>query len=143
MAKTNMSEDDDILKDKIEKRFKSMFLGKGEPLSNMTIQEVEALKARVAELETLVAGQQEAVPESQPVVPAEEPDIRPLPLVPAETIHADRQPPLAPAALEKFIGSWVTGISAAAGLASFGISLYFVFVVQRGIMGLSDKILLP
>ena len=53
MAKTRIPKDDDeekIVKENIQKRFKTMFSGKGEPLSNMSIQEVEALKKRVAEM---------------------------------------------------------------------------------------------
>ena len=48
-----------ILKSNIQKRFDEMFSGKGQPLSNMSIQEAEDLKARVAELEARLEEQQE------------------------------------------------------------------------------------
>ena len=54
MAKTRtLKEDDDekTVKENIQKRFKNMFSGSGEPLSNMSLQEVESLKARIAKLE--------------------------------------------------------------------------------------------
>jgi hypothetical protein len=49
--KRNEDVEEKIVKENIQKRFKAMFSGKGEPLSNMSIQEVEALKARITELE--------------------------------------------------------------------------------------------
>lgn len=58
MAKTRKPKEDpeeEIVKENIQKRFKTMFSGQGEPLSNMTIHEVEGLKARVSELEAALA----------------------------------------------------------------------------------------
>ena len=60
MTKTRKTKEDNeekIVKENIQKRFKSMFSGKGEPLSNMSIQEVEALKTRVAEAEAKLGHQ--------------------------------------------------------------------------------------
>ncbi|HSL45130.1 MAG TPA: GAF domain-containing protein [Anaerolineales bacterium] len=86
MTKTRKSNDDEekTIKETIQKRFKSIFSGKGQPLSNMSIQEVEALQARVAEAEAKLANQsqlektastisQESVPQS--AVPELEKDV--------------------------------------------------------------------
>src|SRR5512142_2810301 len=122
MAKTQKPSDDEkIVKENVEKRFKNMFTGENEPLSNMSLREVESLKARVAELEALAANPQAAVPDSKPAASTEEPTVRSLPLMPAEKIRMDQQGPLAPAALHKFIGSWMAGIGVAVGLASLGV----------------------
>jgi GAF domain-containing protein len=65
MAKTRTPKDDDeekIMKANIQKRFKDMFSGLGEPLSNMSLQEVESLRARIAQLEKeLEQGSEKAV----------------------------------------------------------------------------------
>ncbi len=136
MAKKHTPNDEDerIVKENIQKRFRNMFSGRGQPLSNMSLQEVEALKSRVAELETLVAGQQTAPSGYKPLAPTVEPAEKPL---------AKPQASVAPVELEKTIGLWVTGISAAVGLAFFGVALYIVVALQNGILELSDKILMP
>jgi PAS domain S-box-containing protein len=62
MAKTRIPKDDDeekIMKENIQKRFKNIFSGKGQPLSNLSLQEVEALKGRVAALEAELEHQPE------------------------------------------------------------------------------------
>lgn len=41
----------EAMKKMIQERFKSMFSGENEPLTELNIKQVEALKARVAELE--------------------------------------------------------------------------------------------
>jgi GAF domain-containing protein len=66
--KRNPQEDheEEIMKKSIQKRFESMFTGEGEPLTNMSINEVESLKARVAELEAKLA-EEPAAAESVPV----------------------------------------------------------------------------
>jgi PAS domain S-box-containing protein len=60
MTETKKPQEDreeEIMKKNIQKRFESMFTGEGEPLTNMSIHEVQALKARVTELETQLAEQ--------------------------------------------------------------------------------------
>lgn len=60
MAKTKKikeDHDEEIMKGKIQKRFEQMFTGEGEPLSNLSLQEVEKLKERVMQLENELAGQ--------------------------------------------------------------------------------------
>ena len=61
MAKRSDNEEEKIMKATIQKRFDSMFSGKNQPLANVSIQEVEALKSRIAELEGQVGQQPEAV----------------------------------------------------------------------------------
>ena len=144
MAKTHKpNEDEKIVKENIQKRFKNMFSGENEPLSNMSLKEAEALKARIAELETLVAGQPAVPAEPKTAAPVAERAVRPLPLVPAEKAPADQQEPAVTTELEKRIGLWVTGILVAVGLAFFGVALYIVFILQSGMWELSDKVLLP
>jgi GAF domain-containing protein/HAMP domain-containing protein len=148
MAKTQKpSEEEKIVKENVKKRFKNMFTGENEPLSNMSLREAEALKARVAELEEQLGERPAAPVEHKPVEAVAEPLPQPVPQFPLEArvkkIRTDQREPLAPAALEKLIGSWVTGISAAISLAFFGVALYIVFVLQSGMMELSDKVLMP
>ena len=70
MANRRKSKDEEkIAKEIIQQRFKDMFSGKHQPLSNASIQEVEALKARVAELEAGLAEQ--STPVVSLPVPAE------------------------------------------------------------------------
>jgi hypothetical protein len=45
-------DEDETMKKMIQERFKSMFSGENEPLTELNTKQVEALKARVAELET-------------------------------------------------------------------------------------------
>ncbi|HLO14393.1 MAG TPA: hypothetical protein VK206_06170, partial [Anaerolineales bacterium] len=63
MANTRKPKEDDeekIVKENIQKRFKNMFSGKGQPLSNLSIQEVEALKDRIFQLEKELAQESNA-----------------------------------------------------------------------------------
>ena len=54
MAKPQVHKDneDEAMKGLIQKRFEHMFSNESQPLSNMSIQEVEALKTRVAWIQT-------------------------------------------------------------------------------------------
>ncbi|HSA99653.1 MAG TPA: GAF domain-containing protein [Anaerolineales bacterium] len=144
MAKTQKpNEDEKIVKDNIEKRFKNMFSGENEPLSNMSLKEAESLKARVAELETLLTEQKAAPLPPKPATPTAEPAVQSLSGIVTEKAPADQQEQKTPAALEKNIGLWVTGISAAVGLAFFGAALYIAYVLQGGVLDLPDKALQP
>ena len=144
MAKTSKRKEDheeESMKKNIQKRFEGMFTGSGEPLTNMSIHEVEALKSRVAELETQLT-EQRAPSSNDTTIPSafesafhasKVSDTKPVPsLHKADTLT-----------LEKRIGLWVTGISAAVGLAFFGVALYIILVLQSGAMDLSDKVLTP
>ena len=55
-TRTPKADEEKVVKEFIQQRFKRMFSGKNQPLSNMSLQEVEALQARVAELEAELAG---------------------------------------------------------------------------------------
>src|SRR5687767_4790566 len=55
-------EEEKIMQANIQKRFKDMFSGKNQPLSNMSLQDVEALKERVAELEATLKESESSLP---------------------------------------------------------------------------------
>lgn len=142
MAKTQKPNEEEIVKGNIQKRFKTMFSGENQPLSNMSLQEAEALKTRVADLEALLAKQQVPLSDYKPAAQPAESSIQSTARQPrAQT--ARQQEPIVSAALEKRIGLWVTGIWAVAGLAFFGVDLYMVFGLQGGVWDLSDKVLMP
>lgn len=135
MAKTQKSsEEEKIVKENVEKRFKNMFSGKNEPLSNLSVREVEALQARVEELEAQLEGRQVTTPEPQPVT-------APMETMPPRPSEPATEP--MSTALQKRIGLWATGISAGVGLAFFVVALYIVFGLQDGMWELSDQVLLP
>ncbi len=73
-------EDDNekVMKATIQKRFEKMFSGKGQPLSNISLQEAEALKARVAELEDKLTQQGTATLKTTTFEVAKVSDIQPL-----------------------------------------------------------------
>lgn len=142
MAKTQKPNEEEIVKENIQKRFKTMFSGENQPLSNMSLQEAEALKTRVAELEALLATQPAPLSDYKPADQPAESSIQSTAGRPrAQT--ARQQEPIVFAALEKRIGLWATGIWAVAGLAFFGVDLYMVFGLQGGVWDLSDKVLMP
>jgi len=144
MAKTQkQSEEEKIVKENVRKRFKNMFSGENEPLSNLSLREVEALKTRVAELEAQVAGRQTPPAAHKPVASTVEPIVQlPSGMATGKT-PADGQDPAVTAAMQKRIGLWATGISAAVGLVFFGFAVYIVFVLQSGMWELSDIVLMP
>src|SRR5512143_2799609 len=110
MTKTQKPNDEEkIVKENIEKRFKNMFTGENEPLSNMSLKEAEALKARVVELEKQLGDQPPATPEPKPIRPLVQlPSAKPVEKHPAaprqETTLSGRQ---------KLVGLWVAAIFAA------------------------------
>ena len=70
MAKTrnpNEDHDEEIVKKAIQKRFETMFTGEGEPLTNLSMQQVEVLKARIAELEAKLEVQPVTVETISPI----------------------------------------------------------------------------
>ncbi|RPJ28947.1 MAG: HAMP domain-containing protein [Chloroflexi bacterium] len=144
MAKTRKpNEDEKIVKENVQKRFKNMFSGENQPLSNLSLQEVEALQTRVAELEAQLEGQPATPTEYKPVMPVVAPALQSPSGMPARKTRKGQHEPAVTAALQKRIGLWVTGISAAVGLAFFVVALYIVFDLQGGMMELSDIVLMP
>src|SRR5512140_1023058 len=121
MAKTQKpNEEEKIVKENIQKRFKNMFTGENEPPATMSIKEVEALQARVAELESKLVDPQ-ATPLGGKVVPSTvKPVVKHLPSMPAEKHSDDQHATIASALLEKSIRLWAVGIMAAIGLLFFG-----------------------
>ena len=133
--------EEEIMKKSIQKRFENMFTGNGEPLTNMSIQEVESLKSRVAELEALLTEEQAS--NSEPALPTATRDVHYSPVVSNRNSSSVQSMSAATAALEKRIGLWVTGISAVVGLVFFCAALYIALVIQQGKYGLPDMVLQP
>ncbi|MGB8982751.1 MAG: cache domain-containing protein, partial [Anaerolineales bacterium] len=145
MANKHTPKDDDekIVKDNIQKRFRNMFSGQGQPLSNMSIQEVEAMQAQIAKLEAELAEQRAAPAGSRPAVSSAGPAVHFSSNSPSVKSAAEQQETVDSNSLGRSIGLWVTAISAAVGLAFFGVDIYLVFGTQGGIWELSDKVLTP
>lgn len=72
MTKTSRSNDDEekSMKESIQRRFDNMFSGKNQPLANVSIQEVDALKSRVAALEAELAEIESAGKPNAPALPS-------------------------------------------------------------------------
>jgi hypothetical protein len=84
MAKTrkpNQDHEEKIMKENIQKRFEHMFTGEGEPLSNMSLQEAEALKSRVAELESRLTEQDQQPSAPKPAPSSIEREVHSSPIV--------------------------------------------------------------
>jgi len=131
--------EEEIMKKNIQKRFENMFTGSGEPLTNLSIHEVENLKSRVAELEAQLA--QQPLQSNQRLLPtlAEA----------ASKVEPSRERPVhrkKPATTEtepKQVALWIAGIFIAVSLGFVGYSLYNLFSTQGGQADLSDKALIP
>ncbi|HLO33821.1 MAG TPA: GAF domain-containing protein [Anaerolineales bacterium] len=138
MKKTRKTEEineEDLVKENIQKRFKSMFSGKGEPLSNMSIQQVEALKSRVSELEAQLA-QELPAGDREPLTPARATAFQ------AETARESNMN------LEKTVSQrqtalWISGTFIAVTLAFLGFAIYALLVLQGGKPDSSDPYLIP
>ncbi|HMB21994.1 MAG: cache domain-containing protein [Chloroflexota bacterium] len=135
MAKTQKpNEEEKIVKENIQKRFKNMFTGENEPPSTMSIKEVDALKARVAELEERLGERGADSSSAQPTMP--------LPLGMSPNIPG-KESAFTTAELDKRIALWITGILAVVGLVFFIFAIYIVAVLQNGMWELSDKVVMP
>lgn len=143
MRKPNDDHDEELMKKNIQKRFQSMFAGSGEPLTNMSIHEVEGLKSRIAELEARLSEQQEPGSNSESAPSTATRDVRYSAAISSRNSPSVQSMSAAMAALEKRVGLWVTGISAAMGLVFFCAALYIAWVIQQGEYGLPDKVLQP
>jgi GAF domain-containing protein len=140
MAKTQKPHDEEkIVKENVQKRFKYMFSGENEPPATMSLKEVEALKARVTELEAQLEKQAATPLDSKSAISA----AQQTPETPDTQSDASQQEYDLPLALERRIALWVTAISAAVGLAFFILALYIVYGFQNGMWELSDKVIMP
>jgi len=94
MAKTRTPKDDEnkFIQDKIQKQYEDVFLEQNTPPTHLSLREVEALKARVAELEAKLEGQSAASVERTTVSAAEFvlPDSELLGAMPAVTEQSPR-----------------------------------------------------
>jgi hypothetical protein len=144
MAKTNKSsEEEKIVKENVQKRFKNMFTGENEPPAIMSLKEVEALKARVAELEAQLGKGQTGTAHPKPAEPPAKRDSAPTAGARAAAALAIQQEAVDSAAPDPRGALWVVGIMAAVGLIFLGVALYILFIAQGGVPELSDKVLLP
>jgi PAS domain S-box-containing protein len=137
MAKT-FDDEEKIMKEMIQRRFKSIFSGKNQPLANVTIHEVETLKARIAELEKTLSRQPDGTEESAsaPVKQMVMPDKLQKPE------NANRES----AILEgkrKQAALKTAGVLAAISFMFFAFSMHNLFVTQRGQATAWDQALLP
>ena len=117
--------------DKMRKRLTGLFSGGEEPPTYLSISQVEALKAHVAELETKLAHPGPVTSQSD-FMPGAEKAPESLPTKPAVVEERQRR-----------IGLWVAGIFAAFSSALLVFSFYMVYVVGSGHPDLSDKTLEP
>ena len=149
---TQMSKDnkDNANREKMEKRVKNLF-AEQDPPSYVSIREVDAMKARINELEQKLAGKPEAG--EQIPLPAEA-ENQAIPVAQVQPLLSLRKsfvnagsPVSAEPALHKReqrqIALWLAGICAAVGLAFLGYLIYFVIPVHQDQFGLSAKILVP
>lgn len=141
MAKKHTSNDDEekIVKENIQKRFSNMFTGKHQPLSNMSIQEVEALKTRVSELEMKLAQQPPATDQTpathaKEIVVQAETSKASHKSIKNSTLSEDRQRQLA-------LGT--AGILIVVSLVFLAFCLYTLFVTQGGKSDIADLVLIP
>jgi GAF domain-containing protein len=130
--------DEKMMKENIQKRFESMFTGEAQPLSNMSIQEVEGLKSRVADLEAQLAQQRFRVNQG----PAQLIEAR-RQVETSKENHVTTEKPVVTEAWSKQIAVWIARIFIAVGMAFLGYSLYNLFVTQAGQADLSDRALIP
>ena len=133
----------DPAKDKMEKRVKNLF-AEQDPPSYASNIEVDAMKARIRELEIELASQQK---ESEQASSSPENDTAPQPpqpvVLPSNKTFSNLEKPTSNEDSQKQIALWTAGIFTAIGLAFIGYSIYIVTVVQKGRFDLSDKVLMP
>ncbi|RPI95293.1 MAG: HAMP domain-containing protein [Chloroflexi bacterium] len=144
MAKTQKSkEEEKIVKENVQKRFKNMFTGENQPLSNLSLREVEALKTRVAELEAQLEGRQAAPFDNKPPASTVQPAISLLPARPEEQNQPEFPKETALSARQKSLSLWLAGLMAVISLSILAFSLYMVYIVGPGQPDFSDKTLEP
>ena len=131
--------EEEIMKKNIQKRFENMFTGSGEPLTNLSIHEVENLQSRVAELEAQLA--QQPLQSNQRLLPTLAEAARKVEPSRERPVH--RKKPATTETEPKQVALWIAGIFIAVSLGFVGYSLYNLFSTQGGQADLSDKALIP
>jgi len=146
---------DDAAKEKMEQRVKNMF-AEQDPPSYASIREVDAMKARISELEKELADRQkEHVPSPSSNDAMENEQVSEKDAV-VDPIQSSPQPILSsnkditkidkPVSNEdgrRSLALGAAGIFTAVGLAFLAYSIYTVTAVQQGRFDLSDKVLMP
>ncbi len=131
-----------MIQGKLRDRFDNLFSGTEEPPTDMGLRQVEALKARVAELETKLGLYGPAV-DRLPVTTARDEAGASLPAGPEVEARKLSTNPQAEETRKKRIGQWTAGILAALGLILLIFSFYMVYIAGPGKPDLSDKTLQP
>jgi signal transduction histidine kinase len=141
---------DDTAREKMEKRVKNMF-AEQEPPSYASIREVDAMKARISELENELASRQredeqvsspsgnEAVVAAELEQPAQ--SSRPVPSL--SKIFTITDEPDVNSGRPKRIALWLVGICTAIDLVFLSYLTYLVVAVYQGQFDLATKILMP
>lgn len=139
---SSADDDEKIIKANIQKGFQRIFSGKGQPLSNLSIQEVEALKARVNELETQLTEQKLTNPKSS-LEFSEEAVLQSLTVNPDNDSHMNTVIPVDVLERQKQIALWISVTLIGITLAFFGFALYALLILQGGKPDSSDLYLIP
>jgi signal transduction histidine kinase/putative methionine-R-sulfoxide reductase with GAF domain/HAMP domain-containing protein len=126
----------------IETRIKSLFSGQEGPPTFLSIQQVDALKARLAELEGQLS-RQGAVTGLRPPASVGGKVLQPSPVKSAKPGRTGFGKPVIAEERQKRIALWTAAIFAAISLALLVFSFYMVYVVGEGKPDLSDKTLEP
>src|SRR5215216_1038830 len=136
--KPNDDPEEEIMKKNIQKRFEHVFTGEGEPLTNMSIQQIEALKARITDLETKLLLQPPATEESLPASATptrrQGEGFKESEAILGAGFAESRQ---------KQIALGIAGILSAVSLLFLGFCLYTFFVIQGGQPDIADQLLIP
>ncbi len=130
------------IQDRLRDRYDTLFSGKEEPPTDMSLRQVEALKARLAELETRLTHQGSLpgqIPPSagRPEVP------QTLPIKPAEGKSEGRGTPATAENRQQRIGLWAAGLFTLLSGIFAGIEFYSVLFVQQGRFEFTDTVLMP
>ncbi|HUH96669.1 MAG TPA: GAF domain-containing protein [Anaerolineales bacterium] len=137
------NEHDKQFDDIIKNRIKGLFSDREGFPTHLSNHEVEALQARVAELEAKLADTEPPAVQSE-AAPAVETPPGPLPAVQSVEVGSlNPEKPRAPETRSKSIGGWTAGLFALLGLAFFLFDIKTVFIDQGGRFDLSDRVLMP
>jgi signal transduction histidine kinase/HAMP domain-containing protein len=124
----------------LQERVQGMFGSKEELPAAISIQQAEAMEARIRELEAQLG--QPASTFTRISAGSASADV-PGPARPAESSRADAGDIVSSKATSKQASTWIAIVFAVVGLAFIGLSQYIVYVIQHGVSDLSDKALFP